>query len=133
MSPAPLPIDPGLLARFREAGARIAWRPGPAASRGRKGAKVRLAHLHDEEARSESWGSGRSAGVVADSGPLGALILLLEADRRGPPDHLASWNAGTDPGYPQGAVVAAWGPKAPRSDSTPRLSDLVELARYALA
>jgi len=128
-----LPVDAGLLARFREAGAKIQWRAGPKPSRNRPKSRVRVAHLHDEEARVDTWGSGRAGGLAADSGPLGALVLLLEADRRGAPDHLASWNAGTDPGFAQGAVVAVWGARAPRADSTPRLADLVEVARYALA
>jgi hypothetical protein len=127
----PLPIDAGLLARFREAGAKIAWRPaaGPAG----RGRTARIAHLHDEEARVVTWGQGPSTGCAADSGPLGALVVLLEADRRGLPDHWAAWNAGTDPAFPQGALVAVWGPKAPHADSTPRTGDLVEVARYALA
>jgi hypothetical protein len=128
-----LPVEAGLLARFREAGVKIAWRPAPKGPRRRRGGTVRLAHLHDEEARVETWGTSRSGGVAADSGPLGALVLLLEADRRGLPDRLASWNAGRDPTFAQGAVVASWGASAVPSDSTPRLADLVELARYALA
>lgn len=128
-----LTIDPGLLARFREAGAKIEWRAAPGAEAVRKGARARVAHLHDEEARIESWGSSRTGGIATDSGPLGALVLLLEADRRGVPDRLGAWNAGTQPSFPSGALVGTWGGRAPRSDSQPRLADLVELARYALA
>jgi hypothetical protein len=131
MSGPSLPVDSGLLARFRAAGAKIVWRPsGRPESRGRTG---RIAHLHDEEAHVVIWGKGTSRGIAAESGPLGALVLLLEADRRGLPLRWAAWNAGTDPAFPQGALVAVWGAPAPRADSEPRTEDLVEVARYALA
>jgi len=128
---AKLPVDAGLLARFREAGRAIAWRPGPA--RGPKGRRVRIAHLHDEEARVETWGTESRGSVAVDSGPVGALVLLLEADRRGPPVALGAAEGGRDPSFPSGALVAAWGQGPVPHDSRPRLEDLVELARYALA
>ena len=130
--PAALSIDPGLLARFREAGRQIAWRAAP---KGRRpaGRKARIAHLHDEEARVEEWGTARRRGMAVDSGPVGALVLVLEADRRGAPTQLGAENAGRDRAFPSGAIVAAWGEVAVPTDARPTVSDLVELARYALA
>jgi hypothetical protein len=127
-----LALDEGLLTRLRSAGRAIAWRDAPARARRTPPRRGRIAHLHDEEARVETWGTDRSGGLAADAGPVGALVLLLEADRRGVPTDLGAWNSGTDPAFPQGAVVAAWGRRLPRRDSSPRLADLVELARYAL-
>ena len=125
-------IDPGLLARFREAGRQIAWRAAP---RGRRppGRTARVAHLHDEEARVEEWGTAKRRGMAVDSGPVGALVLLLEVDRRGPPTQLGAENAGRDRAFPSGAIVAGWGSVTVPTDSRPTVGDLVELARYALA
>ncbi len=131
MSDGPLPIDPGLLARFRDAGRQIAWRAAPRPRH--RGRTARVAHLHDEDARVERWGTDGTGGVAADSGPVGALVVLLEADRRGAAPSLTAWNAGTDPAFPQGAIVGTWGEAPPPGDSVPRLADLVEIARYALA
>lgn len=131
MSP-PLRLEAGLLVRLRDAGRSISWREAARAARQTPPRRARVAHLHDEEARVETWGTSRAGGMAADSGPVGALVLLLEADRRGPPTDLGAWNAGTDPAFPQGAVVATWGRRLPHRDSSPRLSDLVDLARYAL-
>ena len=128
-----LPIDAGLLSRFRAAGTRIAWRPAPSGPRRPKGRSARIAHLNDEEARVEVWEKAGAAGFAADSGPLGALVLLLEVDRRGATATLGAWESGRDPAFPSGAVVATWGAERVPSDTTPRLRDLVELARYALA
>jgi hypothetical protein len=132
-APAPaVPADAGLLARFRGAGRQIAWRPAP---KGRRptGRKARIAHLHDEEARVEEWGTTRRRGIAVDSGPVGALVLLLEIDRRGAPTHLGAENAGRNRAFPAGAIVAGWGEVTVPTDSRPRIEDLVELARYALA
>jgi hypothetical protein len=126
-------IDPGLMARYREAGHRIAWRPAPKGPRRPAGRRARIAHLHDEEARVEEWGTAARAGLAVDSGPVGALVLLLEIDRRGVPTALGAEDAGRDVAFPSGAIVAAWGEVAVPTDSLPRLEDLVELARYALA
>jgi hypothetical protein len=126
-------IDPGLLARYRDAGRRIAWRPAPKGAKRPAGRRARIAHLHDEEARVEEWGTARRVAVAVDSGPVGALVLLLEIDRRGPPTALGAEEAGRDAAFPSGAIVAAWGEVAVPTDSRPRLADLVELARYALA
>jgi hypothetical protein len=131
--PAPLPIDPGLLARYRVAGGRIAWRPAPRAPKRPAGRRARIAHLHDEEARVEQWGTGGRVGIAVDSGPVGALVIVLEMDRRGPATALGAEDAGRDAAFPSGAIFAAWGDVTVPTDSRPRLEDLVELARYALA
>lgn len=129
----PLGVDPGLLARFRAAGEKIAWRAArPGAKRAAQG-RARIAHLSDEEARVELSGRGAKVRVTVDSGPLGALVLLLEIDRRGPPTALGASEAGRDPHFPSGAIVAAWGEETVPEDSKPKVSDLVELARYAFA
>ncbi len=124
-------LDGALLTRFRAAGAKIAWRPMGA--RGRRRGPAEIAHLHDEEATVVRWGTDRAGGIAAGSGPLGALVVLLEVDRRGPPNAWGAWNAGTDPRFPDGAIVAAWGEAVPHPDSVPRPGDLIEIARYALA
>ena len=130
---AAIAIDPGLLARFRSAAAKIAWRAAPRGPRRPAGRRARIAHLHDEEARVETWGRGPTGGIAADSGPVGALAIVLEADRRGPPSALGAAQAGRDPAFPMGAIVAVWGPGEVPRDASPRWPDLVELARYALA
>ncbi len=132
-TPAPVRIDPGLLARYREAGRRIAWRAAPKGSKRATGHRARIAHLHDEEARVEEWGTARRAGIAVDSGPVGALVILLEIDRRGPPTHLGAEDAGRNAAFPSGAIVAVWGDVVVPTDTHPRFEDLVELARYALA
>ncbi len=129
----PLTIDPGLLMRYRAAGQKIAWRETSTGTRRPAGPRARIAHLHDEEARVEVEERGRHVRVTVASGPVGALVLLLEVDRRGPPSALGAQEAGRNPAFPSGAIVAAWGGETVPEDSRPGLSDLVELARYALA
>ncbi len=125
------PVDLGLLARLERAYAAITWdKPGP--PRPPRGRKARLARLHDETARVETWESDRGAGIAVTSGPVGALVLLIEIERRGPARALGACNAGTVPGFPDGSIVAGWGEEAVAIDSRPELRDLVELARYAL-
>lgn len=132
-STKPPAVDPGLMDRFRDAGRHVAWRPAAKGAKRPAGRRARVAHLNDEDARVEEWGTGARAAVAVDSGPVGALVLLLEVDRRGPPSALGAWEAGRDPGFPSGAIVAAWGGLPVPTDSRPRFADLVELARYALA
>jgi hypothetical protein len=116
-----LPLDPGLLTRFRTAGTKIAWRDAPGVP------PARVARLHDEEARVEE----RPGETVVESGPVGALVLLLELDRRGRRATLSAREASLEPGFPSGAIAAVWkgkrGPGAPLA-----VGDLVEVARYAL-
>jgi hypothetical protein len=128
-----LPVDAGLLARYRAAGQQIAWRAAPRGARRPAGRTARIAHLNDEDARVEAWGTPKRGGLAADAGPLGALVLLLEIDRRGPPSTLGAQSAGRDPAFPSGSIVAAWGNGSVATDTRPRLEDLVRLARYALA
>ena len=132
MTPAGLPVDEGLLTRFRDAGRAIAWRLAPPPAPRSKRPRARIAHLHDEEARVESWGTDRNGGVEVDSGPLGALVLLLESDRRGASPAVEAREAGVDPAYPNGALRAVWGSRRAPGPG-PTLRDLVDLARYALA
>jgi len=128
-----LEVDPGLLARFRAAGAKIAWRAVPTRAKRGAAGRVRIAHLNDEEARVALSGRGSNLRVAVDAGPVGALVLLIEIDRRGPPAALGASEAGREAGFPAGAIVAAWGESEVPKDSEPRLRDLVDLARYALA
>jgi hypothetical protein len=125
-------LDPGLLARMRAAGEAIQWRPVPSAARHPSGRDARIATLHEEEARVETWGAAEHGGICVDSGPVGALALVLEAASRGMPSALGAANAGRDPAFPQGALVATWGSERPPDDSRPRWKDIVDLARYAL-
>ena len=81
-------VDPGLLVRFRAAEPRIAWRAAPA-GRG-KGPRPRIAHLHDEECRVVRRGREGAGSLAVESGPLGALLLLLEIDRHGTPRDLGA-------------------------------------------
>lgn len=136
MTDSPLPVDAGLLGRLRAAGGQIAWREAARGGRRARGAKapgtVRIAHLHDEEARVEARSAPGRHALVVDSGPVGALVVLLEVDRRGRATRLIAREAGEVPGFDHGAIEAEWG-GAP--DPTPGLpiADLVALARYALA
>jgi hypothetical protein len=132
VSPAPLAIDPGLLARLRSAGGSIRWRNAHGPPGRPRGHRARVATLHEEEARVETWGTVRRGGIAVDSGPVGALVLLLEADERGAPQALGAANAGRDPAFPSGSIVATWGSEPPPHDARPTLKDVVELARYAL-
>lgn len=131
MTPAPLAIDAGLLARLRGAYAAIAWTdattPRPASGR-----TARIARLHDESARVEAWSTALGDGLAATSGPVGALVLLVEIDRRGTPRALGSFGGAQAPSFPDGSIVAVWGEEPLSPEAVPGLSDLVELARYAL-
>ena len=126
------PVDAGLLERFRRAGPRIAWSALPSAkpSRSRRTAKAptaRLAKLDDETARIET----RAAGLYAESCPVGALVLLLEWDRQRTEPVLTTLDAGVDPAFPNGAIVARW-TASTGTRSTLGAKDLVDLARFAL-
>jgi hypothetical protein len=126
-------VGPGLLERFRLAGGEIQWRDEPVAPKPRRGApakdRVRIAHLHDEEARVLDRPDGS---MVVDSGPVGALVLLLEIDRRGATSQLEAKAAGDLAGFGQGAIEARWGGTATSPSPGLPLADVVALARYAL-
>jgi hypothetical protein len=135
--PASTGIDPGLMTRFRSAGGQLTWRPAPAAApaartKARKSGKARIAHLHDEEARVEERTDGGASVLTVESGPVGALVLVLALDDRGLPNQLVTHEAGSVPGFSAGAIEARWGP----DDGGPRLAlavaDVVSLARFAL-
>lgn len=117
------PLDARLLTRFRSAGSQIAWRPGPSGS-------ARIARLDDEEARVEVRAAGRL--WLVESGPVGALVVLLEADRRQAAPRLGTVAGGDEPGFPGGAITAAWEDGAPAASGALPLRDVVELARFAL-
>lgn len=127
-----LPIDPGLLRRLRDAGRSIAWEEGPPAGERRAGPPARLARLREERSRVEVAEQAGTYRVEVTAGPVGALVVLLEADRRGLPSALGSRNAGRSPSFPDGSIVACWGGDPPAADARPSVHDLVELARYAL-
>lgn len=131
-------LDDGLRSRFRAAGAKIAWRDAPARSKTRSKRRpgaptVRVAHLNDEEARVEELAQGAAPRLVVDSGPVGALVLVLRWDERGPPSRLVTHEAGTIEGFPSGALEAEWGGAAEPPVHAVSLRDLVALARFALA
>ena len=130
--PAGSGIPTSLLDRLRAAEPRIEWRPCVEAPGSKRGRSVRTAHLFQEEARVARTETSRGLELRVDSGPVGALVLLLEVDRRGPPSALGAANGGRDPTFPSGALVARWGPGTVPTDSRPLLADLVDLARYAL-
>ncbi|MFI5414902.1 MAG: hypothetical protein ACHQ16_04450, partial [Candidatus Lutacidiplasmatales archaeon] len=109
--PVPTGIEPGLMARFRIAGGQITWRTAsskrPANSKG-KGAGGRIAHLHDEESRVEERTAGTSIVLVVESGPVGAIVVVLALDVRGLPNRLVTHEAAALPGFPNGAIEARW-------------------------
>lgn len=138
MSDTGWPVDAGLLSRFRRAGAEIQWRDEgmPKAAKGRPTSPrlgtVRVAHFNDEEARVEVRTSTDVREVITDSGPLGALILVLEIDERGVPGSLTQHPAHELTGFGSGAIRARWSPSPRDEPGKVPLSDIVGLARYAL-
>ncbi len=120
MRPAPDPwaIHPGLRTRFVSAGERIAWTPILTLESGPNVRRARVAHALEEEARVEEWGSEADGGVMVESSPLGALVLMLAVDRRGLPPGSArstrdatrasragrSWRSGGQDRFPRTSV-----------------------------
>jgi hypothetical protein len=136
-SPTAAGVDPGLMARFRIAGAQLTWRAAPAPPRaGRrraaKGVTNRIAHLHDEEARVEERADGARRQLTVESGPVGALVLVLALDERGLPNRLVTHEAGAAEGFPAGAIEASWEPGSEAGSLALAVSDVVSLARFAL-
>ncbi|MCI4362456.1 MAG: hypothetical protein L3J77_04615, partial [Thermoplasmata archaeon] len=108
-APRPLGIDPGLLGRFRTAGATITWKPAESAKGSRTGRRsARVAHLNDEEARVEERSEGAAQVLTVDSGPVGALVLILRWADGGTPTRLVTHEAGELAGFPSGAIEARW-------------------------
>jgi hypothetical protein len=124
-----LGVDDGLVRRIREAAGAIVWTTARARRRDRP---ARVARLGEEEARVETVQRGRKVTVEVTSGPVGAVVLLMEADRRGTPSSLGARNARAGGAFPDGSIVAAWGGAEVPADSSPTVRDLVDLARYAL-
>jgi len=149
VSPPPaLPVDPGLRERFRAAAAQISWidknpkrsRPAVRAPKGRAippaprtSESLRVAHLNDEDARVEVRTAPGTISVHVDSGPLGALVLLLEMERLGPPTALTTHEARADGPFPSGSIEALWSSSPVPSEDPLPMDDLIRLARYALA
>jgi hypothetical protein len=125
-----LPLDEGLLRRLREAGTAIRWTPASGSKRAR--GTLRVARLREEEATVEVRDAPTGGTVEVAAGPVGAVVLLLEADRRGAPTALGSRNARAGSPFPAGSIVAVWGAADVVADARPTLRDLVKLARYAL-
>jgi hypothetical protein len=127
-----LGLDEGLARRLRDAGAAIRWERPSASGRARLRGGLRLARLRDETAAVAVREGPGGASVEVAAGPVGAVVLLLEADRRGPPTSLGSRNGRPGSAFPDGSIVAAWGGREVAADARPSVRDLVELARYAL-
>ncbi len=123
------PGDPGLWERFRAIRPRLTTqrlRLPPPVRRGHRADRVTL---NEQTARREIRpGPGGSVEVVVDSGPLGALLLLLEWDDRNEPPVFRPVDRG-EPAFPEGAIVARFG--GPPADSLPA-KQIVDLARFAL-
>jgi len=147
--PPALPVDPGLRERFRAAAAQISWidqspkRPARAPGKAkpahrrepppRASESARVAHLNDEDARVEVRTRPGAVSVQVDSGPLGALVLLVEMERLGPPTVLTAHDATSGGPFPLGSIEARWSDAPEISEDPLPLDDLIRLARYALA
>jgi hypothetical protein len=138
-------VDAGLRERFRAAAAQISWtevgpkrprapaKPGPGGKAAGPSERVRKAHLNDEEARIEVRRQPGRLSIRVDSGPLGALLLLLELDQLGPPGALSAHEAEAGGPFPAGSIEAVWADGPVISEDPIPLDDVVRLARYALA
>jgi hypothetical protein len=149
-SKSSLPVDEGLLLRLRTAGETIEWHEEEATDAratqgGRRRARgkptnprdaprhrVRRARLHEQEARVEEGSDRKGDELAVDSGPLGALVLLLEIDRRGLPTRLVPRGGGERAGFDDGALEATWARTGGEPALAVPISQLVTLARYAL-
>ena len=126
-----LPIDPRLVPRFRAAGTAIHWQELP--FEGGEGYRLRISTLHEQPARVEERRTVAGGEMIVDSSPVGALVLVLEVDRRGLPQALNAVPAGGIDGFPDGALKATWVPgPAPSIPLGPTWKDVLDLARYAL-
>jgi hypothetical protein len=126
---ADLPGDPGLWERFRSMRDRIVWHPLPPPAVRSPGAIAHRATLHEQSARREIRSASEDGvDVLVDSGPLGALLLLLEWDERGGSPVFSAVDSG-EPEFPEGAIVAHFGGRLPASLP---VRDILDLARFAL-
>ena len=132
MSPVEFTVDPGLLARCRKAVEQVRWRSvSPGRPRRRHEVHtIRVAHLHDEEARVETRETERGFELTVDAGPVGALLVLVEASERGAPQQLTQREG--DPSFRAGLLRAVWGTSGWSSGTPVPFADIVALARYAL-
>ena len=124
-------LDPAFARRLRDAGASIVWSSVPSGGKRTRG-RACVARLGEEEARVEAREGPAGTTVEVAAGPVGAVVLLLEADRRGPPSSLGSRNGRRGSSFPTGSIVAGWGGPPVPADARPTVRDLVDLARYAL-
>ncbi|MFZ0698932.1 MAG: hypothetical protein WAN74_01885 [Thermoplasmata archaeon] len=126
---APPVIDPRVIDRFRSAGRSIQWQAVDSSEGGNH--RTRIATLYEQSARVEERATAASREMVVDSGPVGALVLVLEVDRQGLPHALDPVAGGQIEGFPDGALRAVWktGPLPPPGTTW---KDVIDLARYAL-
>ncbi len=122
-------IDPRIIDRFRTAGRSIQWQsvvPNEGGS-----SHARIATLHEQPARVEERETVSGREMIVDSGPVGALVLVLEVDRHGLPHALDPVAGGETEGFPEGALRAIWG-TGPVPAPGAVWKDVLNLARYAL-
>jgi len=122
-------IDPRIIDRFRNAGRSIQWQsavPNEGAN-----PRTRIATLHEQPARVVERETESGHEMIVDSGPVGALVLVLEVDRRGLPHAIAPVSAGRIEGFPDGALRAIW-ETGPLPAPGTVWKDVLDLARYAL-
>ena len=122
-------IDPRIIDRFRNAGRSIQWQslvPNEGGS-----PRARIAPLHAQPARVEERETASGREMIVDSGPVGALVLVLEVDRRGLPHALDPVAAREIEGFPDGALRAVW-EIGPVPVPGPVWKEVLDLARYAL-
>lgn len=108
-------------------------RPDRTGARTRTENGARLAYYHDETARIEQRSRGSETVLTVTSGPVGALVMVGECHRRGLPTTLEARSAGDLPEFPEGAIEARWNGKARGRRHSLPFTDVVQLARYALA
>ena len=127
--PGPRPGDPGLWERFRAVRPKIRSEPLELPAPRGPGHRADRVTLNEQTARRERRPHpDGSIEVVVDSGPLGALLLLLEWDDRGEPPVFGPVDQG-EPDFPEGAIVARFG--GPPAASLPA-KQILDLARFAL-
>lgn len=125
----PRPGDPGVWERFRAIRPKIRSEPLELPTPLRPGHRADRVTLNEQTARRELRPlADGTVEVVVDSGPLGALLLLLEWDDRDEPPVFLPVDHG-EPDFPEGAIVARFG--GPPGASLPA-KQILDLARFAL-